>query len=72
MSAARRLALTLVAAVLGGWLAAILGVPLPWVLGSMAGVAAVGLVGVSLVELSPSRQFTTSATSTSDGDRISW
>lgn len=45
MSAARRLALTLTAAVLGGWLAAILGVPLPWVLGSMAGVAAVGLVG---------------------------
>lgn len=45
MSAARRLALTLAAAALGGWLASVMGVPLPWVLGSMAGVAVLGVAG---------------------------
>ena len=38
--------LTLAAGVLGGWVAAVARLPLPWVLGSMIAVAAVTLGGV--------------------------
>ncbi len=52
---ARRLALTLAAALLGGGLAWALGVPLPWVLGAMVGVAMLGIAGAqSQVVVQPS------------------
>lgn len=45
MAAAGRKLLTLGAGGLGGWAAWLLAIPLPWVLGSMLGVAVVTLLG---------------------------
>ncbi len=54
MTSVRRLALTLAAAAFGGWLASMIGIPLPWVLGAMFGVSIVGLAGAqSQVFLQP-------------------